>query len=342
MSIRTILVGLLLIVGTVAFAQGSRLDTVLERGRLICGVNAVNPGFGFLDEATGTYSGFDTDFCRAVAAALFDDPTMVEFVPLTGGVRFSAIQTGEVDVVFRNTTVTITRDSETGVDFLPVNFYDGQGVMVRTDLGVDSVYDLEGAIVCTNQGSTTEANWTDFVRNQGWQGGQLLTFEDLARTFTAFHSGRCDAMTSDKSQLVGVRGSVDDPSQFTILPETLSKEPLAGFTFQNDSRWRGALSWIVNAMIEAEEKGVTSQNYQELANDPDNVAVRRLLGTDGSLGAEYGLPVGFVSRVLRHVGNYGEVYDRHLGEASAFHIPRAGSLNDLYTRGGLIFAPPLR
>ena len=217
---------LVLVLAGVAAAQ-SRLDTVMERGRLICGVNAVNPGFGFLDEATGNYSGFDTDYCRAVAAALFDDPTAVEFVPLTGGVRFSAIQTGEVDVVFRNTTHTLTRDSENAVDFLPVNFHDGQGVMVRADLGVTSVLELEGATVCTNQGSTTEANWTDFVRNQGWQGGQLLTFEDLARTFAAFHGGRCDAITSDKSQLVGVRASVDDADAYVILPESLSKEPLA-------------------------------------------------------------------------------------------------------------------
>jgi general L-amino acid transport system substrate-binding protein len=342
MMVRSTLVALVLFVSGFAAAQQSRLDTVLDRGRLICGVNAVNPGFGFLDEATGTYTGFDTDFCRAVAAALFDDPTRVEFVPLTGGVRFSAIQTGEVDVVFRNTTVTLTRDSETNVDFLPINFYDGQGVMVRRDLGVDSVHDLEGAVVCTNQGSTTEANWTDFVRNEGWQGNQLLTFEDLARTFTAFHSGRCDAITSDKSQLVGVRGSVDDPNVFVILPETLSKEPLAGFTFQNDSRWRGALSWIVQSLIAAEELGITSENYESFAEDPDNVAIRRFLGTDGALGAEFGLPVGFVARVVRHVGNYGEVYDRHLGEASAFHIPRAGSLNELHTRGGLLYAPPFR
>lgn len=338
---RTLIAVVVFVVG-LAFAQSSRLDTVLERGRVICGVNAVNPGFGFLDESSGAYTGFDTDFCRAVAAALFDDPTQVEFVPLTGGVRFSAIQTGEVDVVFRNTTITITRDSETGVDFLPPNFYDGQGVMVRTDLGVSSVLELEGAVVCTNQGSTTEANWTDFVRNQGWEGNQLITFEDLARTFTAFHQGRCDAITSDKSQLVGVRGSVEDSEAFTILPETLSKEPLAGFTFQNDSRWRGALTWIVNATVQAEEYGITSENVGEFVNDPDNVAVRRFLGSDGELGADFGLPVGFADRVVRHMGNYGEIYDRHLGPASDFHIPRAGSYNDLHTRGGLMYAPPFR
>lgn len=331
---------LVLVLAGVAAAQ-SRLDTVMERGRLICGVNAVNPGFGFLDEATGNYSGFDTDYCRAVAAALFDDPTAVEFVPLTGGVRFSAIQTGEVDVVFRNTTHTLTRDSENAVDFLPVNFHDGQGVMVRADLGVTSVLELEGATVCTNQGSTTEANWTDFVRNQGWQGGQLLTFEDLARTFAAFHGGRCDAITSDKSQLVGVRASVDDADAYVILPESLSKEPLAGFTFQNDSTWHGALTWIVHALVQAEESGITSQNIDSFL-DSDDVAIRRFLGTEGSLGAEFGLPTGFAARVIRHVGNYGEVYERHFGEGSPFPIPRAGTLNDLHSRGGLMFAPPFR
>ncbi len=326
--------------GAVASAQ-SRLDTVMQRGRLICGVNAVNPGFGFLDETTGNYNGFDTDYCRAVAAALFDDPTAVEFVPLTGGVRFSAIQTGEVDVVFRNTTHTLTRDSENAVDFLPVNFYDGQGVMVRTELGIDSVFELEGATVCTNQGSTTEANWTDLVRNQGWQGGQLLTFEDLARTFAAFHGGRCDAITSDKSQLVGVRASVPDADAFVILPESLSKEPLAGFTFQNDSTWHGALSWIVYALVQAEESGITSANVGDFMSS-DDVALRRFLGAEGNLGAEFGLPVGFVERVIRHVGNYGEIYERHFGEGSPFPIPRAGTLNELHTRGGLLFSPPFR
>ncbi len=331
-----------LAVGSLAQAQQSRMDTVLERGRLICGVNAVNPGFGYLDESTGNYTGFDTDFCRAVAAAIFDDPAAVEFVPLTGGVRFNAIHSGEVDVVFRNTTHTLTRDTENSVDFLPVNFYDGQGVMVRSDLGVTSVNDLEGAIVCTNQGSTTEANWSDFVRRQGWEGNQLITYEDLARTFTAFHGGRCDAITSDKSQLVGVRASVEDPEVYLILPETLSREPLAGFTFQNDSTWRDALSWIVTAVIHAEEAGITSSNLDEVGADETAVDARRFLGIEGNLGAELGLPVGFAANAVRHVGNYGEIYARHLGPDSPFHIPREGSFNDLYTRGGLLYPAAFR
>src|SRR5690606_15946680 len=339
---RAFALSLVLVMALTAVASAqSRLDTVMDRGRLICGVNAVNPGFGFLDESTGTYAGFDTDYCRAVAAALFDDPSAVEFVPLSGGVRFSAIQTGEVDVVSRTTTQTLTRDSENAVDFLPVNFHDGQGVMVRSDLGVSSVFELEGATVCTNQGSTTEANWTDLVRNEGWVGGQLLTFEDLARTFAAFHGGRCDAITSDKSQLVGVRASVPDADAFVILPESLSKEPLGGFTFQNDSTWHGALSWIVYSLVEAEALGVTSSNVDEQLNS-DDIAVRRFLGSEGTLGAEFGLPVGFVANVIRHVGNYGELYDAHFGEGSPFPIPRAGTLNELHSRGGLMFSPPFR
>lgn len=335
-----IVLAIVFMVVSVAAAQ-SRMDTVLSRGRLICGVSAVNPAFGFLDESTGSYSGFDTEYCRAVAAALFDDPSAVEYVPLTGGVRFNAIQTGEVDVVFRNTTNTLTRDSENAVDFLPTNFFDGQGVMVATDLGVTSVYELEGATVCTNQGSTTEVNWTDFVRNQGWQGGQLLTFEDLSRTSAAFYGGRCDAITSDKTQLVGVRSGAPEGMDLVILPETLSKEPLAGFTFQNDSTWHGALSWIVHSLVQAEEYGVTSENVEEMMSS-DNLSIRRFLGAEGSLGVEFGLSPSFAARAVSHVGNYGEIYDKYFADDGPFPISRAGTFNDLYTRGGLMFPPPFR
>ncbi len=330
-----------LLVGALGFAQQSRMDVVLERGKLICGVNNVAPGFGFLNEQTGRFEGFDIDFCRAVAAALFDDPDAVEFVPLTAKARFSAIQTGEVDVVFRNTTITVSRDSSVGVDFLPVNFYDGQGVMVKKELGVTSVFELEGATVCTNQGTTTEKNWTDFVRAQGWQGGQLLTFEDFSKVFNAFISGRCDAATTDKSGLAGWKAQAPNPDEIVILPETISKEPLAGFTFQNDSKWRDALTWIVYAMIQAEEFGITSENVDEFLKS-DSPAIRRFLGVEGKFGEDLGLPNDFVVRILRHVGNYGEVYNRHLGPESPFFIPREGSLNELWTRGGLLYAPPFR
>ncbi len=332
---------LVLAFGALGMAQKSRMDVVKERGKLICGVNGKAPGFGYVDEKTGKYVGFDVDFCRAVAAALFDDPEKVEYVPLTAKARFNAIQTGEVDVVFRNTTITTSRDGAVGVDFLPVNFYDGQGVMVKKDAGVKSVYELEGATVCTNQGTTTEKNWTDFVRAQGWKGNKLLTFESFDKVFNAFLSGRCDAVTTDKSGLVGWKAKAPDPEALVILPETLSKEPLAGFTFQNDSRWKDALTWIVYATIQAEEFGITQKNLNQ-ALKSDKPAFKRFLGVEGTLGKGLGLPNDFVVRVIRHVGNYGEIYDRHLGPNSPFYIPRKGSLNDLYTRGGLMYSPPFR
>ncbi len=326
--------------GVLGLAQQSRLDVVLERGKLICGVNGGAPGFGYINEKTGSYEGFDVDFCKAVAAALFDDPNKVEYVALTAKVRFNAIQTGKVDVVFRNTTVTTSRDGSVGVDFLPVNFYDGQGVMVRKDLGVTSVFDLKGATVCTNQGTTTEKNWTDIDRAHNL-GTKLITFEDFSRSFDGLLSGRCDAITTDKSGLVGWKAKAPNPDELVILPETLSKEPLAGFTFQNDSKWRDALTWIVYATMQAEEFGITQDNLDEMLKS-DNPGIRRFLGLEGTLGEGLGLSNDFVVRIIRHVGNYGEIYDRHLGPNSPFFIPREGSLNAPYTEGGLIYSPPFR
>lgn len=326
--------------GVLGLAQQSRLDVVKQRGKLICGVNGGAPGFGFIDEKTGDYVGFDVDFCRAVAAALFDDPNKVDFVPLNAKVRFNAIQTGKVDVVFRNTTITTSRDSQLGVDFLPVNFYDGQGVMVKKSLGVKSVYDLKGATVCTNAGTTTEKNWTDVDRAHNL-GTKLLTFDDFSKSMAGLESGRCDAVTTDKSGLVGWKAKSKDPESLVILPETLSKEPLAGFTFQNDSKWRDALTWIVYATMQAEEFGITQANVDEMLKS-DSPGIRRFLGVESNLGEGLGLSNDFVVRIIKHVGNYGEIYNRHLGPNSPYYIPRKGSLNALYTDGGLIYSPPFR
>lgn len=337
----------LLLVAVVAYvltgiglAQQSRLDVVKGRGKLVCGVNARLPGFGFLDEKTGKATGFDVDFCRAVAAALFDDPEKVEYVPLDARVRFQAVQNGEVDVAFRNTTVTSSRDGAVGVDFLPVTFYDGQGVMVKKGKA-SSLRELEGATFCTTQGTTNEKNISDYIRSRRWRNTRLLTFEDGQKVFAALLEGRCDAFTADKSQLVGYRGTASNPDDLLILRETISKEPLAGMVRENDSRWRDALTWIVYATIQAEEFGITAKNLDQQTKS-DVPEVRRFLGLEGTVGKDLGLPPDFAVRIVRHVGNYGEIYDRYFGPKSAFAIPRAGTLNALYNKGGLLYSPPFR
>jgi len=324
----------------VALGQQSRLDLVKNRGKLICGVNAVLPGFGFLDQKTGKYTGFDVEFCRAVAAALFGDPDKVDYVPLDARVRFQAVQNGEVDVAFRNTTVTANRDGALGVDFLPVTFYDGQGVMVKKGRA-NSLRELQDATFCTTQGTTNEKNITDYIRAQKWRNAKLLTFEDGAKVMAAFLQGRCDAFTADKSQLVGFRATAPKPEELVILKETISKEPLAGFVRENDSRWRDALAWIVYATIQAEEFGITQKNLDQFLKS-EVPEIRRFLGLEGTLGQDLGLPRDFVVRILRAVGNYGEIYDRFFGAKSPFHIPRNGTLNALQRYGGLMYSPPFR
>ncbi len=338
-ALRILLVLGLLALGT-GLGQQSRLELVKNRGRLICGVNAVLPGFGFLDEKTGRYTGFDVEFCRAVAAALFGDPDKVTYVPLDARVRFQAVQNGEVDVAFRNTTVTANREGALGVDFLPVTFYDGQGVMVKKGRA-QSLRELQNATFCTTQGTTNEKNISDYLRAQRWRNAKLLTFEDGAKVMNAFLQGRCDAFTADKSQLVGYRGTAPNPEELVILRETISKEPLAGMVRENDSRWRDALSWIIYATIQAEEYGITSKNLDRFLNS-DVPEIRRFLGLEGTLGQDLGLPKDFVVRVIRAVGNYGEIYDRYFGPQSPFHIPRAGTPNALKSRGGLLYSPPFR
>ncbi|SDF47513.1 amino acid ABC transporter substrate-binding protein, PAAT family (TC 3.A.1.3.-) [Thermus arciformis] len=334
-----IAIGLLAALGP-AWAQQSRLDVVKNRGRLVCGVNAVLPGFGFLDQKTGKYTGFDVEFCRAVAAALFGDPDKVDYVPLDARVRFQAVQNGEVDVAFRNTTVTANRDGALGVDFLPVTFYDGQGVMVKKGRA-NSLRELQDATFCTTQGTTNEKNITDYIRAQRWRNAKVLTFEDGAKVMNAFLQGRCDAFTADKSQLVGYRATAPRPEELVILKETISKEPLAGFVRENDSRWRDALSWIVYATIQAEEYGITQKNLDQFLKS-EVPEIRRFLGLEGTLGQDLGLPRDFVVRVIRAVGNYGEIYDRFFGAKSPFYIPRTGTLNALQRFGGLMYSPPFR
>ncbi|MER3478916.1 MAG: amino acid ABC transporter substrate-binding protein [Meiothermus sp.] len=340
MALRLVWIVMVFLLGLGALAQGSRLDVVKERGRLICGVNAKLPGFGFLDEKTGKYAGFDIDFCKAVAAALFNDPNKVEYVPLDARVRFQAVQNGEVDVAFRNTTVTSSRDGAAGVDFLPVTFYDGQGVMVKKGRA-KTLRELEGATFCTTQGTTNEKNISDYIRARRWANTRVLTFEDGQKVMNAFLEGRCDAFTADKSQLIGYKGTTSNPEALEVLRETISKEPLAGMVRENDSRWRDALAWIIYATIQAEEYGITSKNLSQFLKS-DSPEIRRFLGLEGTLGKDLGLPQDFAQRILGAVGNYGEIYDRYFGPKSSFAIPRFGTLNALQRQGGLMYSPPFR
>jgi general L-amino acid transport system substrate-binding protein len=324
----------------VSFVMGSaRLQAVKDRGNVRCGVNSSVPGFGFLSE--DNFAGFDIDFCRAMAVAIFNDPTAVEFRPVTAAERFTALQTNEIDVLIRNTTWTISRDVELGTDFGPTTFYDGQGMMVRRDSGFSSLDNMGGATVCVLAGTTTELNLADAftARNLTYE---PLVFETGDETVAAYNEGRCDGLTSDKSQLAGLRTQTTTPADHMILPDTMSKEPLGPVWAQGDQQWGDIVRWVVNGIIIAEEKGITSANVDQMvASPPADPEVSRLLGLEGEFGNLLGLAPDFLVNVIREVGNYGEIYDRHLGPEGT-DIPRDGSLNALWTRGGLLYAPPWR
>ena len=316
----------------------SRLDTVLARGELICGVNETTRGFGFRDE-NGNFNGFDTDFCRAIAAALFGDASKVTFRPVSAAERFTAVATGEIDVLYRNSTWTLTRDSkEVGMEWVGINFYDGQGMMVRKDSGIKSLDDMDGATVCVQSGTTTELNLADVFNDKGLTFTPVV-FEDAPKTTDAYDQGRCDGYTTDKSGLVSQRLSLTNPDDHIILDDTMSKEPLAGAVAQGDPIWADAVRWIFYGLVNAEEYGVTSQNIEEMKNSED-ANVRRLLGVEGEMGAKLGLSNDFMVRAIQAVGNYGEIYDRNLGPDTPFNLARA--LNALWTEGGLQYAPPFR
>lgn len=315
----------------------SRLDIVLERGKLACGVSGEVPGFSFVDR-DGKYSGLDVDFCRAIAAALFDDPNAVTYRNLNAKERFTALQTGEIDVLIRNTTWTISRDTSTGMEFAPVTFYDGQGLMVRASSGMKRLEDLKGASICIQSGTTTELNLSDQMRKRNTS-YQPLTFEDVNATFAAYEAGRCKGVTADRSQLVARRSLLSKPDDHVLLDVVMSKEPLAPSTNNNDSKWSDAVKWIVYAPIAAEELGLTSNNVGNQSGT-QNSEVKRFLGLEGDLGKNMGLTNDFAARVVKHVGNYGEIYERNLGAKSKLNLPRA--LNRLWTDGGLMYAPPFR
>ena len=316
---------------------GETLQTVQARGNLICGAHGTFAGFGTVD-ASGNFVGFDVDFCKAVAAAIFNDPTKVQYRPLNPQERFTAVQTREVDMLSRNTTWTISRDTSVGMDFAPVTFYDGQGIMVRKDENVTRLEDMGGASVCVQSGTTTELNLADNFRALNLEVSPVV-FEEQAQAVAAYDEGRCDAITSDKSQLASNRQELQNPDDHVILDVTMSKEPLAPAVLQGDPQWKDIVTWVVFGTITAEELGITSENVDTFANSEDP-NVRRLLGAEGDLGQALGLENNFMVNVIKAVGNYGEIYNRHLGPGTPFNLPRAQ--NALWTEGGLIYAPPFR
>lgn len=321
-----------------AFA-GATLDAVKQRGTVKCGVNVGLAGFSIAD-SQGEWSGLDAAFCKAFAAAVLQDPTKVDWVPLSAQQRFTALQSGEIDVLSRNTTWTLTRDASLGLNFTVVTFYDGQGFMVPADLGVKSAKELSGAEVCVQTGTTTELNLADYFRANDME-FKPVVFESLEESKTAFFNGRCQVYTTDRSGLASLRASdAPNPKDYVILPETISKEPLGPVVRRGDDEWFAIVKWVIYATIEAEEYGVNQDNVDEMKANSTNPSVQRLLGVSGDMGQLLGLDNEWAYRVIKEVGNYGEIFERNVGPDTPIGLDRG--LNALWTEGGLMYAMPIR
>ena len=337
MKKRTLLMAACILAGSVSLAQASTLDEVKKRGYLQCGVSTGLPGFSNPD-AKGNWTGLDVDVCRAVAAAVLGDKNKVKFVPLTAKERFTALQSGEIDMLSRNTTWTLTRDTSLGLNFTGTSYYDGQGFMVSKKLGVKSAKELDGAAVCIQSGTTTELNLADYFRQHKME-YQAVVFDTSDQTIKGFEAGRCDVLTSDQSQLYALRIKLAKPDEAMVLPEVISKEPLGPVVRQGDDNWFNIVKWTLFAMINAEEMGITSKNVDEMKKS-DNPAVRRLLGLEGIKGKGLGLGDDWSYQVIKQVGNYGEVFERNVGQGSPLKIARG--INELWSKGGIMYAPPFR
>jgi general L-amino acid transport system substrate-binding protein len=326
------------VVGVATAASAGTLDVVKQRGILYCGANGETPGFGIPD-AQGIWKGFDVDYCRAIAAAIFGDPVKVKFVALTAKDRFTALQTRDVDVLARQATWTSSREAQFGLNATIVNYYDGQGFIVRKSLNVKSALELSDATVCVGQGTTTELNLADYFRANKLR-LKTVTFLSINEAVGAYDSGRCNVYTTDSSGLYAARLKLAKPDEHVVLPDIISKEPLAPFVRQGDSQWFDVVRWVHFAMVIAEEQGVTKANVDEQARTTTSPELKRILGRDGNFGEQLGLTNDWVVRIVRGVGNYGEVFDRNLGAGSPLKIERG--LNALWTKGGLQYAPPIR
>jgi general L-amino acid transport system substrate-binding protein len=317
---------------------GAIFDAVKDKGFIQCGVSTGLAGFSNPDDA-GKWSGLDVDVCRAVAAAVFGDAEAVRYTPLTPKERFTALQSGEIDVLSRNTTWTLNRDSALGLDFVGVTYYDGQGFMVPESLGVKSALELDGASVCVQTGTTTELNLADYFRANNMSFTPVV-FERPDEARTAYEQGRCDAYTTDASGLYAQRTGLATPDDHIVLPEIISKEPLGPVVRHGDNEWGDIVRWTLYAMLEAEEFGVTSQNVDDMKANSTNPEVRRILGVEGDMGANLGLPNDWGYQVVKQVGNYGEIFERNVGMSSPLKIERG--LNAQWTDGGLQYAMPVR
>jgi general L-amino acid transport system substrate-binding protein len=322
---------------TAATASATTLEDVRARGELICGVSTGVAGFASPDDQ-GNWSGVDVDVCRAVAAAVLGDDTKVKYVPTTSKERFTALQSGEVDMLSRVTTWTFSRDVGLGFEFAGVNYYDGQGFMVKKDMGITSALQLDGATVCVQTGTTTELNLADYFRanNMTYTAVNVETADESRDNYV---NNACDVYTTDSSALAAQRSTLADPSAHLILPEIISKEPLGPVVRHGDNQWGDIVRWAFNAMVIAEEKGVTSANVEEMktSNDPE---IQRLLGTDGDMGQQLGLDAEWALNIVSQVGNYGESFERNIGASTPIALERG--LNQLWTKGGILYSPPMR
>jgi general L-amino acid transport system substrate-binding protein len=332
------MIGAVLAIGLTAAASSAQtLKKVQDRGALLCGVSQGLPGFSSPDDK-GNWTGFDVDVCRAIAAAIFNDPAKVKYLPLSAKDRFTALQASEIDVLARNSTWTSSRDSALGITFTAVNYYDGQGFMVRKSLKVNSALELNGASVCTQTGTTSELNLADYFRSNNMK-YEVIAFVTADETVKAYEAGRCDAFTTDVSQLYAEKLKLSNSSDHVILPEIISKEPLAPAVRHGDDQWLAIVKWVQFAMLDAEELGVSSKTVDEALKSPQP-EIKRLLGTEGNYGEQLGLTKDWVVRIVKSVGNYGESFDRNVGTGSKLGIGRG--LNRLWTKGGIQYAPPIR
>ncbi len=320
-----------------SLAAASTLEDVQKRGELECGVSTGLPGFSATDEK-GNWKGLDVDGCKAIAAAVLGDATKIKYIPLNAKERFTALQSGEIDVLVRGTTWTLTRDTSLGLNFAGVNYYDGQGFMVSKKLGVKSAKELDGAAICIQAGTTTELNLADYF-TQNKMKYQPVVFDSHDQTIKGFEAGRCDVLTSDQSQLYGLRTHLPNPDDAILLPEIISKEPLGPVVRQGDDGWFNIVRWSFFAMVNAEDMGVTSKNIDEMKKS-DNPGIRRLLGLEGIKGKSLGLADDWAYQIIKQVGNYGEIFERNVGMDSPLKIKRG--LNALWSKGGIQYAPPIR
>ena len=322
----------------VSAAWSGTLEDVRKKGVLTCGISEGVPGFSIPD-STGHWKGFDVDMARAVAAAVLSDSQKIKFVPLASKQKIIAVSSGQVDLTSRTTTWTLKRDAKQGVDFTKIVFYDGQGFMIPKSLGVDSATKIDGATVCVTAGTTSELNLADFARLHGLK-IEALVFDGKKEALNAYATKRCDCFTTDVSQLASLRTTLANPQDHEIMPEVISKEPLAPLVRHGDNQWKDIVTWVINGLIAAEENGITAANVLQMKEKSNNPVIQRMLGKSGDTGSYLGLDKEWLVRAIQAVGNYGEIYDRHFGPSTKLNIPRG--VNKLWTKGGLQYALPIR